>query len=713
MTFLLEVGCEEIPAAMILPAVEALSAAILASLGGLASEARASHEFGGPRRLTACITGIRRREEDREERLHGPPRAAAYDADGRPTRAAEGFARKHGVTPADLTLVSTPRGEVISLTRQIRGRTAAQVLSESCPGILKKLRFGKMMRWGDRGYAFVRPIHWILALLDEEIVPFEFMGVRSGRSTRGHRFLGAGPHQVPTATDCARVLLEEGRIVARHEDRKKILVEGAQRAAAEAGGRIRRDDDLVAELTFLTEHPAVVSGRFPEEFLSLPEPVLMTAMRHHQKYLAVEGEDGKLRNAFVGVLTTREDPEGLIRRGNEWVLKARLADAQFFYNEDQKVPLRDRVQDLAGVTFHARLGSYADKTERVRKILPPLAAALGLSDAERRALQEASGLCKTDLSTGMVGEFPELQGIVGGIYARLQGHGEICARAIEEHYRPTGASDPVPSPGAPSALALADKLDTLALCFSAGLIPRGSADPYALRRAALGVLRILVENEVRLDLRPILAAALDHAAPLAREAAQSRGAARKQGQRPPAAPAVALGDFLAQRLRFLMEGSGIRFDAARAVLAVGWEDPLLAWRRAAALNQLRGEDDFLALAAAAKRVRNILSQASEKGMAAGEGSVESSSLRERAEEGLHREMARVRKEATARSESHDHRGALSAIASLRPAVDRFFDDVLVMDPDESIRRNRLALLADLSDLLSREADFAEVVVEGN
>jgi glycyl-tRNA synthetase beta chain len=222
-----------------------------------------------------------------------------------------------------------------------------------------------------------------------------------------------------------------------------------------------------------------------------------------------------------------------------------------------------------------------------------------------------------------------------------------------------------------------------------------------------------VENEVRLDLRPILAAALDHAAPLAREAAQSRGAARKQGQRPPAAPAAALGDFLAQRLRFLMEGSGIRFDAARAVLAVGWEDPLLAWRRAAALNQLRGEDDFLALAAAAKRVRNILSQASEKGMAAGEGSVESSSLRERAEEGLHREMARVRKEATARSESHDHRGALSAIASLRPAVDRFFDDVLVMDPDESIRRNRLALLADLSDLLSREADFAEVVVEGN
>ncbi|HXI02268.1 MAG TPA: glycine--tRNA ligase subunit beta, partial [Candidatus Saccharimonadales bacterium] len=511
-TFLLEVGCEEIPAPMIPGALEDLASGLAEALGPLAAGAETFTGFGGPRRLTALLRKVLRREEDREEIVHGPPRSAAFDAGGRPTKAAEGFARKHGVAVNDLAIVTTPKGEVVAARRHVEGRTAAGILSGAVPEVLRRMRFRKTMRWGDQGFLFVRPVHWILALFDGEVVPFEFMGARSGRTTLGHRFLGPGPHEIPDAGSYEEILSAKGAVVARHAERRKRILEAANRAASEAGGRLRSDEALVDELTFLTEHPAIIAGAFPEVFLELPEPVLMTAMRHHQKYLTIEGPDGRLRNAFVGVLGTEPDAEGLIRRGNEWVLKARLADARFFFREDQKLPLADRVPALSGVTFHAHLGSYADKSGRLGSLVDLLARATGTEKTESAALMDAARLCKTDLTTGMVGEFPELQGVVGGIYARMQGHDEICARAIEEHYRPSGAGEPIPSPGAPSLLALADKIDTLAVCFSAGLIPKGSADPYALRRAALGVLRILIENGMRLDLGPVLQAALAAAA---------------------------------------------------------------------------------------------------------------------------------------------------------------------------------------------------------
>ncbi len=711
-TFLLEVGCEEIPAPMIREALDDLSSRILEALGELGREAKQEPGYGGPRRLVALIRGIHPREDDREEVVHGPARAAAYDARGVPTKAAEGFARKHGIAIDRLEVAQTPRGEVLAARRSVPGRSAGDLLAAACPTVLGALRFRKMMRWGDQGHEFVRPVHWILALLDGVIVPFEFLGIRSGRTTRGHRFLGPGPHEIPHPDSYAQILGERGAIVVRHEERRRSLAGAAARAAAEAGGRLRPDEELLDELTFLTEHPQVISGRFPERFLELPDAVLMTAMRHHQKYLTVEDQSGRLLNAFVGALTTDPDPGGLIRRGNEWVLRARLADARFFYEEDQKTPLRDRAGALQGITFQARLGTYADKVRRLEALLADLAPALRLSRAEREAAMEAAGLCKTDLTTGMVGEFPELQGIVGGIYARLQGHPEACARAVEEHYRPAGASDPVPSPGAPAALALADKLDTLALCFVAGLVPRGSADPYALRRAALGLMRILIENRIRVNLDPLLKGALELAAPFAPVEMGGDGAAPARRRIPASgSPGDALREFLSQRLRYLMEEAGIRFDAARAALAAGWSDPLQAWRRAEALNRLRGHEDFLALAAAAKRVRKILAQAEEKGIRPrGEGAAESL-FREPAEKHLHREILRAGAEATSLAERDDHVGALSAIASLRPAVDRFFDDVLVMDGEEAIRANRLALLSGLSRLLCREADFAEVVVE--
>jgi glycyl-tRNA synthetase beta chain len=441
----------------------------------------------------------------------------------------------------------------------------------------------------------------------------------------------------------------------------------------------------------------------------------MTTMRHHQKYLTIDAPGGRLMNAFVAVLTTDPDREGTIRRGNEWVLKARLADAKFFFEEDQKRPLRERTADLAKVTFHARLGTYREKVDRMRRLVESAGASLrhapAMTQDDQRDLIEALDLCKTDLTTGMVGEFPELQGVVGGIYLRMQGHSEGCARAAEEHYRPLSATSALPSRGPASVIAIADKLDTLAVCFAAGLVPKGSADPYGLRRAATGVLRILAENEIAADLDRLVDAALAAAPAAAASGAEKRPSREKAGGAA-ATPGASLRDFLRQRLQFLMEESGIRFDAARAVLAAGWSNPLDAWRRARALNALRGQDDFLAVAAAAKRVRNILSQARERGAAVDAPPCDEKLIAAGAESSLRAAMesasARV-SEAAARA---DHERALSAIASLRPAVDRFFEEVLVMDPDEKIRANRLALLADLARLLSREADFAEIVVEG-
>jgi len=715
-SLVLEVGCEEIPAPMIPKALDDLSSGLLEALGPLASEARSSKDLGGPRRLVVSIADLKDREEDREETVTGPPRSAAFDASGQPTRAALGFAKGQGVEVGDLKIVGTAKGDVIAARKSTRGRSTRDVLASGIPAVLAAMRFSKMMRWGDRGRVFVRPVRWILALLDADVVPFEFMGVTSGRLTHGHRFLGPGPHEIARAADYEMALERKGRVTVRIADRRRILLDLAEAEAKAAGGRLRPDPGLIEELTFLTEHPAVTRGSFPQEFLALPDPVLMTTMRHHQKYLTVEDASGRLRNSFIAVLTTDNDAGGLIRLGNEWVLRARLADARFFFEEDRKKKLEARVDDLQRVSFHARLGSYTQKIERMQRLARTAAAAMRLSDEESADAQKAALLAKADLTTGMVGEFPELQGVMGGIYARLEGLGERCARSIEEHYLPLSADDRVPVAGAPAVVAIADKVDTLAVCFAAGLVPRGSADPYALRRAAQGVLRTLIDNGVRFDLQPLL----DEALAMASEAgfqSQTRarsvkGASKTGDGESGFDPRAALFEFLEQRLRFLLEESGIRHDAVRAVLATGWTDPILTWRRGHALNSLRGQDDFLALAAAAKRVRNILAQATEKGMRTPGARVDPRGLKAGVERDLQEAIERSRSETGKLAERGDFKGALSAVAALRPVVDRFFDEILVMDPDEKVRTNRLALLADLSSLLSRDADFAEIVVEG-
>jgi glycyl-tRNA synthetase beta chain len=712
LNFLLEVGCEEIPAPMLPAALDDLARRLIEELGGpdrLGGEAAAPAIYGGPRRLVACLTGVRDREEDRVVQVTGPPVAAAFDAQGRPTKAALGFARAQGVDPGELERVRGEKGEVVAARKAVAGRSSLEVLAEACPRVLGAMRFPKMMKWGDQGFLFVRPVHWIVALLDGEVVPFEFLGVRSGRLTAGHRFLAPGPHEIPTASDYDTVLREKGHVLAAVAPRRERLASCRDRAASAMGWTARVDEPLLEELTFLTEWPGVVAGHFPVEFLEIPEPVIVTAMRHHQKYFTAQTADGRLAPGFLAAINQDGDPDGAIRRGNEWVLKARLADARFFWGEDRKRTLEQRRPDLARVTFHEKLGSNLQRADRLEALAQALAGWAGVDESTVSVTRQAARLAKCDLTTGMVGEFPELQGVMGGIYARQEGLPEAVARAIEEHYLPASPQGARPATPAGALVALADKIDLLAGCFALGLAPKGSADPYGLRRAAMGICLLMAHGPL---------AAAPAGVPLRAALEEGLEGYEGQGIRPGDAGATmtALLDFVGQRLRHLLEEEGHRFDTARAVLAGGFDHVREAWARAAALTAVRGpehEQDFLALATSAKRIRNILAQARQKGIDAGASPVDALLLADAEERALHAALVRVGNDVERALAARDYRTALRGIASLRPQVDLFFDKVLVMAPDEGLRRNRLALLRLLLDLLSRVADFSEIVVEGD
>jgi len=711
LTFLLEVGCEEIPAPMLPNALADLTRGLLDALGGtsgLGGEAASPPLFGGPRRLTAFIAGIRAREEDRVELVTGPKIGAAFDAQGRPTGAASGFARAQGVPVSELERVKGDKGEVVAARKRVTGRTAADVLKAAAPSVLAGMRFPKMMKWGDRGYVFVRPVHWIVALLEEDVVDFEFMGVRAGRKSWGHRFLAPGPHEIPRASDYEKILEERGSVIVSVQRRRETIWEGSRATAAARGWTVQEDADLLDELTHLTERPGTIAGEFPARFLDLPEPVLVTAMRHHQKYFTVRAAGGGLAPGFVAAINQPDDKSGLIARGNEWVLRARLADAGFFWSEDRKRTLEQRLPDLESVTFMEKLGSNAQRAARLEALARWLGARAALEKGTLDHLVTAARLCKADLTTGMVGEFPELQGVMGGIYARAEGLAEPVARAIEEHYLPSSQDGPLPRSDVGRLLAIAEKVDLLTGLLSIGVMPKGSADPYGLRRAAQGISKLLRElpsDRIKLD-------------DLLRE-----GHARYEAQKLTELQAdevITRGrELIEQRFRTLvMQVSGVTHDTALAVTAAAFQDVRSAWDRAVTLGQMRsastneGKADFESLAAAAKRIRNILAQAREKGIAVDSGALDEQLLRDTEEKDLHVAVMRTAAHVRAMEAKGDWPSVWKGIAALRPQVDRFFDKVLVMAEDQSLRRNRLALLAALADLLSRSADFSEIVVAG-
>jgi glycyl-tRNA synthetase beta chain len=633
-------------------------------------QALAEHRLGGrlaaadatPRRLYLSIEEVISRQPDSEELVLGPPVSVAFK-DGKPTGAALGFARKNGLDVSALRTEVNEKGEYVAFVRQIEGRDAAGILSHLLPGLIPKIYFPKTMYWTSKnGPFFIRPIRWLIALLGEQVIQFEIAGVHSGATTLGHRRMASGPIAVTPATYAER-LAAHGVIVSAEERRRRIL-DGIARLTEGTGLTVKTDEGLLDTLVYITELPTPILGAFDRKYLALPEEVLVTVMRHHQKYFSLADREGNLAPHFIAVMNIAGDPEGIVRQGNERVLQARFNDAGFFWDVDQRRTLADRVPDLGNVTFQAKLGSYLDKTNRMVALIKELG---GDAQAERAAL-----LSKCDLITEMVKEFTELQGVIGGLYARAQGEPAGVSEAIYEHYKPLSMEDAIPSTPVGRLVALADKIDTLRGCFAVGMIPSGSKDPFALRRAAQGVVRILVEGNLPI---PVSSLARSDAALL---------------------------DFFLDRVRYYFkEVLGYRYDEVNAVLGSGWDNLPAAAERLAALQAVRPTEHFEPLAASFKRIKNILTQA-EFG---GGGPVAEELLEAGPERTLYDAFHRVRSGIG----ELGHREALESIASLRPDVDRFFDKVLVNAPDERVRQNRLALLASLLTEFSAIADFSEIV----
>jgi glycyl-tRNA synthetase beta chain len=704
--FLLEIGCEEIPARMLRDASLELQKRVH---GVLQSQRLAPAgevlAFATPRRLVVIAYGVPAAQPDSREQLTGPAVKVAFK-DGQPTAAAQAFARKAGINVALLERVTTPKGEYLAATVVNQGRSAQAVLSELLPKEIASLYWPKNMYWrAGKPERFVRPIRWIVALLDEEVVPLEFAGVAAGRESRGHRILG--PAKVTMKNPAAYVeSIRAAHVIASSQEREHTIRKALDAATRTViGARWREDADLLETVVNLTEWPSVILGGFDRQFLALPEEVLVTVMRDHQKYFAVEDASGKLAPHFLTVLNMAGGPEGLIRHGNERVLRARFNDARFFWDTDQRIPLNDRVEMLKTVTFQKDLGSRFEKADRVVRLTAKIGAVLrqhAISfDMETADL--ASRLAQTDLTTELVKEFTELQGIVGGLYARAQGLPEAVADAIYDQYKPTSMEDSVPRSLEGAVLSLADKADTIAGMFALGLIPSGSKDPFALRRQANGIVKIIAEHKLPLRLAAVLAEA---------QSGYEGSEAQKKFTLRGEAYAKAIQTFFRERLEFyLRDFLGVAYDVVNAVLAAGADDIVDAVARAAAVAKVRPSPDFEAISTSFKRMKNILRQAQETKKRVAHP-FDPNAFKEATEQKLAAEIPQVAAKVNALRSRAQYEEALLEISRLRPAVDAFFDQVMVMVEDEGLRANRLGLLQALVDEFSGIADFSEIVIEG-
>jgi glycyl-tRNA synthetase beta chain len=719
---LFEIGCEEIPAAEIDGALAALPTLLAERLESTRLTHAGIQVWGAPRRLAARVQGLPEQQPDLQETLTGPPERVAFQ-DGQPTKAAEKFAEKAGVAVEQLTLTDTPKGRYVTATHVRPGEPAAPVLARLCRELLDALGFRKSMRWAARPERFVRPVRWLVALLGDTVLDVEFAGVRAGRESRGHRFHAPEPVTLPAPRDY-EATLESVKVIPDRARRRDLIAGQITALEAEVGARVISDEALLSEVANLVEWPVAVCGRFDERFLQVPREVIVSAMRGHQRYFAMEqgssvdaGSDaagpaaagpavapggatrapaldasdtpapggGALTNRFVTVLGTAVEDLQVAVRGNERVLAARLADARFFWDEDRKAGLDRSAAELKDVVFQAKLGTVADKVARVQTLAGALASRFG---ADPAVVREAARLCKADLVTHMVGEFPDLQGVMGRYYALEQGEPAAVADAILEHYQPRAAGAPLPPSAAGATLAVADRLDTLMGCLGAGLKPRGGGDPFGLRRAALGVLRMLIARGIPGSLESLVAEA----------AAPYRDAPPATRVEPDVAEGV---EFLLERLRGLLAESASA-EIVQAVFGAGGDDPLDLSRRVAAVHGFAQTDEYAALATTFRRM-NILKQAD---LALGE--VDAAALTEPAERALFEAYRRARDEVTACAEAQRYERALEILAGLRPPVDDLFDQVKVMADDPAQRGNRLALVSAVDGLFRRVADFKRI-----
>ena len=702
--FLLEIGLEEIPARMIAGAEAELGRKVTDLLMRerlLAADGNVT-TYSTPRRLAVSVEGLAASQPDTEEQMLGPSWKVAFP-NGEPGPAAVAFAKKAGVEVSALVKVINAKGEYVGATAYRRGRATAELLAAELPKEVLSLYWAKNMYWrAGKPERFVRPLRWLVALLDDAVIPLEIAGIAAGNTSRGHRILhGEAPVSIakPAAyVDAMRGAFVDPDVAARRHTIRKALDHVTRTISETTGARWREDEELVETVVHLTEWPTVLYGSFEAEYLALPEEVLVTVMRDHQKYFAVEDAAGKLAPHFLTVLNTQVDEQGraIIRHGNERVLRSRFKDAQFFWETDQKISLEDRVDMLKAVTFQKQIGDYYEKTQDVRKVANTLSQWIRKNSYNQQfvddeALDKAVLLSKTDLTSELVKEFTELQGQVGGLYAEAQGLDQKISRAIYSQYQPASSDDSIPGTPEGRILGIADRIHTIMRMFGIGQEPTGSKDPFALRRAGNAIVRILAEGNIALSISNVVHAAELYSGPEISD------------------PPVEVNDFLRERLSFyLKDVRGFAYDVVAAVLAAGADDVRDAIARAEALTAVRGSEDFVAISAAFKRIKNILRQAAEKGEVV--GVLNPAALVQPEEIALDEASTALAAKVAALRQQHDYAAALEAIATLRPAVDGFFDKVMVMAPEPELRAARLALIQSVLDGFSGIADFSEIVV---
>lgn len=703
MILTFEIGTEELPPGEIAPALDALRRHIEAGTQAARLSTGDVRTYASPRRLAVQVSEVASQAETVEETLTGPAAKIAFDADGNPTRAAIGFAKGKGLDPSELIRVETERGAYVAAVVRREGEHATDIFARVLSSAFGAVTWKRSMRWGWSEESFARPVHWIVAMLDSRVLDVEFAGVAAGDVTYGHRFMSPDAIRLATASQYASALREayvEVDVCARID----AITGGVAALAAESGLVAIPDRMLAEEVAQLVEWPVPLQGTFRDDLLEVPREVLITSMRSHQKYFAFESEDGTLANRFGFISNMVVPNPSVVVRGNERVLLARLEDAKFFFREDRRCTLDERVEPLAAVRYIEGLGSILDRTERITSLAEKLSATLYPNDAAIAAsATRAARLCKADLVTGMVGEFASLQGVMGSYYATLSGEPDAVATAIREHYAPKGASDAPPKSPAGVVVALADKLESIVGCFALGLVPSGSADPYALRRSALGILRTCLEREHALPIRDLVAAAYDGLPDPA-----SLGAKKVLGERSEVVRDVC--EFIYGRLRSML-ASEFPTDIADAVVAVIGDDLPSAKARAATLDRMRVGADFDALAAAFKRTVNILRKV-EDGLEL-DALPNAMLFQHEAELGLAQAVSTAEAAVFEAEASRDFEAVGAALSGLKPAIDAFFDGPMVNVEDQAVRLNRLLLLDSVRRLFQRFADISRIQVDGN
>jgi glycyl-tRNA synthetase beta chain len=682
---LVEIGTEELPP----KALKSLSTAFAQSITLAVEKSGLTYDealpYATPRRLGLLLNNLISKQPDKEIERRGPALSAAFDAEGNVTPAAEGFARSCGVTIDALERLETPKGRWLIYRSREKGQATAELLPEIVRGALAKLPIPKRMRWGAGEEEFIRPVHWVVLLYGDATIRAEILGVLAGHATRGHRFHHPAPIELTNASEYASVLEKQGYVIPAFDERRERIRKQVQDAAKTIHGVAVINNALLDEVAALVEWPNTLTGSFDKAFLALPAEILIATMADKLKYFHVVDSQSQLMPHFIAVYNIESRDPDVVRAGNERVIRPRLSDAAFFWEQDRATPLAKRRSDLKGVIFQSKLGTLYEKSDRVLKLADKIASALG---ANRSWARRAGELSKNDLFTQMVGEFPELQGIMGRYYAINDGEPEEVAQALDEQYMPRFAGDELPRTSTGQGLALADKLDTLVGIFGIGNAPSGDKDPFGLRRAALGCLRILIEGELDLDLEQLLVAAAKNYSP---EFKTSKVSSEVY-------------DFMMERLRSYYLEDGIGTDVFEAVLARRPTRPYDFHRRIRAVADFRGLPEAKSLAAANKRIRNILKQAG----GVTKDKVEETLLDEPAERHLATRLAEIDAKVRPLLEKSDYTGALTQLAGLRDSVDAFFDDVLVMCEDEALKNNRLALLKNLSTLFLEAADISRL-----